>query len=334
MQSPLATSAPFHFEATVRVLQRRPSNPVDVWEHDRYWRVLSTAQATMLVAAHNRGTINEPDLWFTVCSGNPSHTTIFSLGHTLRQVLGLEVDHKPIQRLAEGRRALRATALALRGMRPPRFVDLFEAFARVTPFQQMSLEARTARARRHPSTSRTSTVYTIGHSTRTVAEFVSLLRQVGVEWVVDVRSIPRSRTNPQFNAATLPKALSAVGIAYRHLRTLGGRRHRRRGAPPSRNTLWRNQSFRNYADYATTDEFRLGLDELRALIREGCCAVMCAEAVWWRCHRRIIADYLLTAGISVAHIMGSHNIQPARLTPGAQCLPDGTLVYPDDGSIS
>jgi len=156
-----------------------------------------------------------------------------------------------------------------------------------------------------------------------------LLQQVAVELVVDVRSIPRSRTNPQFNADTLPGSLKAVGIAYRHLRALGGRRHRSGGAPTSSNTLWRNQSFRNYADYAATDAFRAGLDELRSLIRERCCAIMCAEAVWWRCHRRIIADYLLAEGIPVAHIMGRNNIQSARLTPGARRLPDGTLVYSD-----
>jgi uncharacterized protein (DUF488 family) len=160
-----------------------------------------------------------------------------------------------------------------------------------------------------------STLYTICHSTQTVAEFVALLQPVDVELIVDVRSIPRSRTDPQFNMDTLPASLSAAGMAYRHLSALGGRRHRRPDQLPSPNTLWRNQSFRNYADYAATDEFRVGLDELRGHIRECCCALMCAEAVWWRCHRRIIADYLLSEGISVVHIMGSHKIQLATLTP-------------------
>jgi uncharacterized protein (DUF488 family) len=173
-------------------------------------------------------------------------------------------------------------------------------------------------------------LYTIGHSTHTLVELVALLRQVGVDLVIDVRAIPRSRTNPQFNAETLPQSLLAAAIGYRHIRTLGGRRHRSRDAPPSRNTLWRNQSFRNYADYAATDAFRVGLHELRSRIREHCCVIMCAEAVWWRCHRRIIADYLLEEGISVAHIMGPNNIQPARLTPGARRLPNGTLVYSDE----
>ncbi len=171
------------------------------------------------------------------------------------------------------------------------------------------------------------TVFTIGHSTRTIAEFVALLRQVTVEMVVDVRSIPRSRTNPQFNGDALPGSLTAAGMAYRHLRALGGRRHRSRDAAPSPNTLWRNQAFRNYADYAASDAFRAGLDELRALIRDRRCVLMCAEAVWWRCHRRIIADSLLVEGLPVSHIMGHDRVQPATLTPGARQLANGTLIY-------
>jgi uncharacterized protein (DUF488 family) len=173
-----------------------------------------------------------------------------------------------------------------------------------------------------------STIFTIGHSTRTIAEFVALLRQVAVNLLVDVRSIPRSRKNPQFNADVLPEALVDTGITYRHLAALGGLRHRAKGATPSPNTLWRVEAFRNYADYAATDAFRRGLVELRALARDNCCAIMCAEAVWWRCHRRIIADYLLAEGVPVAHIMGHNKIDPAKLTPGVQSLPDGTLVYP------
>jgi uncharacterized protein (DUF488 family) len=172
------------------------------------------------------------------------------------------------------------------------------------------------------------TIFTIGHSTRTISEFEGLLRQVAVELLVDVRSIPRSRTNPQFNADALPGALAEVGIAYRHLPALGGLRHRTKGAIPSPNMFWRVAAFRNYADYAATAAFRLGLDELEALARDNCCAIMCAEAVWWRCHRRIIADYLLAEGFPVAHIMGHDKIDPAKLTPGARLLPDKTLVYP------
>jgi uncharacterized protein (DUF488 family) len=178
------------------------------------------------------------------------------------------------------------------------------------------------------------TIFTIGHSTRPITEFLTLLQEVGVDLLVDVRSIPRSRTNPQFNADALPGALAEAGIAYRHLAALGGLRHRTKGVGSSPNTLWRVAAFRNYADYAATDAFRIGLNELRALARDYCCAIMCAEAVWWRCHRRIIADYLMVAGIPVSHIMGRHNIEPAKLTLGVQSLPGGALVYPapDDGS--
>jgi uncharacterized protein (DUF488 family) len=172
------------------------------------------------------------------------------------------------------------------------------------------------------------TIFTIGHSTRTIAEFVALLRQVAVDLLVDVRSIPRSRTNPQFNADALPEVLVVAGITYCHLPALGGLRHRPEGPMRSPNTLWRVAAFRNYADYAATDAFRTGLDELRALARDNCCAIMCAEAVWWRCHRRIIADYLLAEGIPVAHIMGPDKIDPAKLTPGVRSLPGGTLIYP------
>ncbi|MGH6850049.1 MAG: DUF488 family protein [Methylocella sp.] len=171
-------------------------------------------------------------------------------------------------------------------------------------------------------------IFTIGHSTRTIAEFVALLKQAAVDLLADVRSVPRSRTNPQFNADVLPEVLIDAGIAYRHLPALGGRRHGGKGAMPSPNSLWRVAAFRNYADYAATDAFRSGLDELRALARDNCCAIMCAEAVWWRCHRRIIADYLLAEGVPVAHIMGHNKIDPAKLTPGVRSLPGGTLIYP------
>jgi uncharacterized protein (DUF488 family) len=171
------------------------------------------------------------------------------------------------------------------------------------------------------------TIFTVGHSTRTLTEFVALLRQLDVTLVVDVRSFPRSRTTPQFNGDTLPGALAEQGIGYRHLRALGGRRHHRKGTPRSLNTYWRVTAFRNYADYAETDEFRAGLRALRELARDGRCAIMCAEAVWWRCHRRIIADYLLAAGVRVEHIMGSGQVVAATLTPGAVIMPDSALRY-------
>jgi uncharacterized protein (DUF488 family) len=172
-----------------------------------------------------------------------------------------------------------------------------------------------------------STIFTIGHSTRTLAEFVALLRQVDVTLLIDVRSFPRSRAMPQFNGDTLAVALAAEGIGYRHLRALGGRRHHRKGTPPSLNTYWRVMAFRNYADYAETDEFRAGLRALCELARDARCAIMCAEAVRWRCHRRIITDYLLAAGTHVEHIMGLGQVVTATLTPGAIMTTGGTLRY-------
>jgi uncharacterized protein (DUF488 family) len=170
--------------------------------------------------------------------------------------------------------------------------------------------------------------YTVGHSTRSVAELAALLREAGADLVADVRTVPRSRANPQFNADTLPDALTAWRIGYRRLPKLGGLRGRPGGSNPSPNGFWENESFRNYADYALTPGFRDGLAELRALGRERVCAIMCAEAVWWRCHRRIIADYLLIEGETVFHIMGPGKIEPARLTAAAVRQPDGAIVYP------
>ena len=170
---------------------------------------------------------------------------------------------------------------------------------------------------------------TIGHSTRTIAELAALLLEAGCDLVVDVRTIPRSRTNPQFNQDAIPSALAPYGIGYRHIRALGGLRGHRRDAGPSPNAFWRNSSFRNYADYALSAEFQHGLAALRESGREHVCAVMCAEAVWWRCHRRIIADYLIAAGLPVRHILGPGHIEPASLTPAARLQADGTLLYPD-----
>jgi len=173
-----------------------------------------------------------------------------------------------------------------------------------------------------------SAFFTIGHSTRPVAELASLLQQAGAGFVVDVRAFPRSRTNPQFNFDVLPASLAERQVGYQHIQALGGLRGRKRDQGPSPNTYWENLSFRNYADYAATEAFRAGLAELRNLGRTHTCAVMCAEAVWWRCHRRIIADYLLSEGEPVFHIMGAGKIEPANLTTAAIRQHDGTLVYP------
>ena len=169
-------------------------------------------------------------------------------------------------------------------------------------------------------------IFTIGHATRPLPDFLALLAENGVTLVADVRTVPRSRTNPQFNAATLPGALADSGIGYRHLAALGGLRKRQRD--PSPNGAWRNDSFRNYADYALTHEFRAGLDELRGLTLRETVAIMCAETVWWRCHRRNIADYLLAGGAAVTHIMGPGRTEAAKPTPGSVATPEGDVLYP------
>ena len=172
-----------------------------------------------------------------------------------------------------------------------------------------------------------ATLYTIGHSTRTADEFTALLQESAIRMVVDVRAFPRSRTNPQFNSEALAASLAAVGIGYEHIAELGGRRRRPPGAPASPNSFWRNESFRNYADYTATDAFHAGLNRLGNLARSQRCAIMCSETLWWRCHRRIISDYLLADGSPVLHILGSQKIEPATLTPTAHRQSNGTLVY-------
>lgn len=167
--------------------------------------------------------------------------------------------------------------------------------------------------------------YTIGHSTRSIAELVALLQSAGVKLVADVRAIPRSRTNPQFNIDALPPELAASGIGYEHFPELGGRRGRATHSP---NDFWENDSFRNYADYAATEAFRTGLERLKKLGHDQAVAIMCAEAVWWRCHRRIIADYLIAAGEPVLHILGPGKIESAKLTPAARKTADDVLIYP------
>ena len=170
--------------------------------------------------------------------------------------------------------------------------------------------------------------FTIGHSTRPIEEFIGLLQESEVQVVVDVRTIPRSRRNPQFNKEALPETLQNSQISYEHMLELGGRRGKQRLAEPSPNTFWTHEGFRNYADYALGPEFRAGLGRLRHLGQRRRCTIMCAEAVWWRCHRRIITDYLLDAGETVLHILGPGKVEPAALTAEARPHPDGTLIYP------
>ena len=170
-------------------------------------------------------------------------------------------------------------------------------------------------------------IYTIGHSSKSIADFVELLRVGKVQFVVDIRSIARSRTNPQYNLDILPKALAVYQIGHAQIPELGGLRKKSRTVPPEVNGFWINQSFHNYADHALSDEFRTGLDRLLELAGDRRCAIMCAEAVWWRCHRRIVADYLLQKGREVVHLMGLSRAEPAMMNAAAQVAADG-LVYP------
>ena len=172
-------------------------------------------------------------------------------------------------------------------------------------------------------------IFTIGHSTRTIPAFVELLRAGQAEMVIDIRSVPRSRTNPHFNPDALAPALEAHQIGHLRIAELGGLRKRSNAVAPEVNGFWTNQSFHNYADYALTPEFRAGLSRLNALADERRCAIMCAEAVWWRCHRRIVADYLLLEGREVFHLMGEDRVEPTRMTPAAVPAADG-LHYPAD----
>jgi len=169
--------------------------------------------------------------------------------------------------------------------------------------------------------------FTIGHSTRPVSDFVDLLKGEQIELVADVRTVPRSRTNPQYNCDVLPETLAQFAIGYEHMAALGGLRPKAQEVAPTVNAFWQNQSFHNYADYALSQPFQSGLARLRALGQERRCAIMCAEAVWWRCHRRIIADYLIVAGESVFHILGADHVEPARMTEAARRRADGSLVY-------
>jgi uncharacterized protein (DUF488 family) len=169
-------------------------------------------------------------------------------------------------------------------------------------------------------------VFTIGHSTRPLEEFVALLKAHGVQRVIDIRTIPRSRHNPQFNRETLGPSLRAAKIAYVHLKKLGGLRHAK---PDSKNLGWHNASFRGFADYMQTEEFRAGLERAMKLAKTKISVFMCAEAVPWRCHRSLVADALLVRHVAVSDIISGSRLQPHKLTPFAHVR--GTqITYPTD----
>jgi uncharacterized protein (DUF488 family) len=170
--------------------------------------------------------------------------------------------------------------------------------------------------------------FTIGHSNRSVAELIALLHAAEVSFLADIRRIPRSRANPQFNEDTLPTALASSGITYERIAPLGGLRGKAHTVSPDINGFWTNQSFHNYADYALSDDFRAGFVRLTELSRERRCAVMCSEAVWWRCHRRIVADHLIAHGETVFHIMGEGRLERAQLTSGAVTHGADPVIYP------
>jgi uncharacterized protein (DUF488 family) len=173
-----------------------------------------------------------------------------------------------------------------------------------------------------------SRVYTIGHSTRSADDFVALLRAHAVDRLADVRTIPQSRRNPQFGRDALQARLAAEGIGYRHFPELGGLRRPRRDSP---NTGWQNASFQGYADYMLTAAFASAVDELLVFAAASTAAVMCAEAVWWRCHRRLLSDALVARGVEVGHITGETRVEWHRLTAFARAA-GGHLVYPGDTS--
>jgi len=170
-------------------------------------------------------------------------------------------------------------------------------------------------------------VLAVGHSTRSLEELLGLLQACGVATLADVRTIPRSRHNPQFALESLARALPAAGVRYVHLPALGGLRRARRDSP---NGAWRNASFRGYADHMQSAEFEEGLVELRSLTRDGPVAIMCAEAVPWRCHRSLIADALFARGVTVEHIVGRGRTRPHKLTPFA-LLSGRRVTYPPGG---
>src|SRR5262245_32908004 len=170
-------------------------------------------------------------------------------------------------------------------------------------------------------------IRTLGHSTRAIDEFISLLKENEIKLLIDVRAWPGSKRYPQFNKDALAESLTTNGIRYEHFLELGGKR---KSKPDSRNTAWRNASFRGYADYMETEQFQKGIERLLNVAAEaGPTAIMCAEAVWWRCHRSLIADYLKARGIEVLNILGANKVEPHPYTPAARIV-NGELSYAGD----
>ena len=175
-----------------------------------------------------------------------------------------------------------------------------------------------------PQSLPSSHLFTLGHGARSIEEFVHILKTHRIRLVVDVRTIPRSRHNPQFNQETLPGVLSAHAIGYEHMASLGGLRHPKRDSP---NGAWRNASFRGFADYMQTPEFSLALDQLEQKAKKSRLVLLCAETVPWRCHRSLIADGLFARGIPVEHLLDATHHQPHRLTPWARIM-GRRVTYP------
>ena len=170
-------------------------------------------------------------------------------------------------------------------------------------------------------------IFTIGHSSHPMGSFSGLLRQHGIEAVVDIRRFPGSRQHPHFSRENLAVSLPGQDIEYHWLEALGGRRHTKKTDPPSPNPGLRDQSFRNYADYMATDGFQQGVAKLLAIAGNRRTAIMCAEGLYWQCHRRLVCDHLLANGVSVQHIFPSGEVKPHELTAGAKVV-DGRVTYP------
>jgi uncharacterized protein (DUF488 family) len=168
-----------------------------------------------------------------------------------------------------------------------------------------------------------TTIWTIGHSTRSIEEFIAILKSFDLHVLVDVRSFPGSRRYPHFNKERLRESLAGEGIDYRHAPELGGRR---RAKPDSINMAWRNEMFRGYADYMETEDFRAAIEQLVQLASKRRCVIMCAEAVWWRCHRSLISDYLKASETNVVHIIGAGKSEDHPFTTAARII-DGRLSY-------